>query len=386
MSHYQRQFESEISSRLQEKPSFIQVILGPRQVGKTSGILHILEKKFDPSDYSYVSCEDELHNPDWFLKHVQKTAEEQKKILVFDEIQKLENWSQLIKSVWDQKKRQKQMVHIVLLGSSSLELTLGLNESLAGRFETIPVHHWSAQESRLAYKLDFEDYLRYGGYPGSYPLRSQPTRFRKYVMDSIFENVVTRDIMSFSTIKKPALFRQTFALACQYPAQEVSYNKLLGQLQDAGNVDQIKHYLDLFSQAFLLRLIFKYGKTPLSRNSSPKILPCAPVFTTLLRQEPLSPEDKGRQFESIVGNRLCETFESVYYWRDGFFEVDFVVRDGKTLIGIEVKSKTRKSSGIEAFKKMNPKANFCYIDFENYLSFEKDPTKFLRSYATPGVW
>jgi predicted AAA+ superfamily ATPase len=260
-------------------------------------------------------------------------------------------------------------------------LTLGLQESLAGRFEVIPVHHWSACESRDAYGLNFNEFLQFGGYPGSYPLISRPLRFRKYVMDSIFENVVTRDIMSFTTIKKPALFRQTFALACQYPAQEVSYNKLLGQLQDAGNVDQIKHYLDLFSQAFLLRLIFKWAKTPLSRNSSPKLLPCAPVFTTLLRADSLTSEDLGRHFEAIVGNRLCENFDSVHYWREGHCEIDFIVQDGKNLIGVEVKSKTRKNSGIETFKKLNPKASFCYIDFENYMAFEKNPPEFIRKYA-----
>ncbi|MFN8943166.1 MAG: AAA family ATPase, partial [Pseudobdellovibrionaceae bacterium] len=168
MKHFLREFEKEVTSRLREAPSFIQVILGPRQVGKTSGILHVLEKNFSVDDYSYFSCDDDFYDGQWFLRHIQQADRDGKKILVFDEIQKLENWSRLVKSVWDNKKRQKKMIHIVLLGSSSLQLTLGLQESLAGRFEVIPVHHWSACESRDAYGLNFNEFLQFGGYPGSY--------------------------------------------------------------------------------------------------------------------------------------------------------------------------------------------------------------------------
>lgn len=196
MKHYSRDFEKILKSRLKESPQFIQCVVGPRQVGKTSGVLNVLGSNFNPNDFRYFSAE----------------------------------------------------------------------EHLAGRFEQIPVHHWSFQESQKGFKLTFEQYLSLGGYPCSYSLISDSDRFNKYIIDSIFESVVNRDIFRFATIKKPALFRQTFILATQFPAQEVSYNKLLGQLQDAGNTDQIKHYLDLLSQAYLMRLIFKWGSSSKSRS------------------------------------------------------------------------------------------------------------------------
>ena len=382
MSHYKRNFENVLKERLREKPHFIQVIQGPRQVGKTSGTQNVLQTLFSKKQYNFFSCEEGIHNHDWFLQQVQKTQNEKKKIIVFDEIQKIDRWSDLVKLAWDKQKREGALMHWILLGSSSLQLSIGLGDSLAGRFETIPVHHWNYNESKTAFGLTLDEYILFGGYPASYLLKDNPERFKNYIFNSIFETVISRDILRYVTVKKPALFRQTFINVCQFPAQELSYNKLLGQLQEAGNVDQIKHYLDLFYQAFLLRLIFKFSKTKLSRSSSPKLLPAAPTFTHLFLQRNLSPEEKGRVFECIVGNRLCENFDAVYYWRDGMREIDFVVDTGKNLIGIEVKSKQKKIAGAQIFRSKFKNGKICFVNFENYLEFEANPRNFLEKYAT----
>ncbi len=381
MKHHPRNFESVLLNRLQQKPKFIQTILGPRQVGKTSGVLHVLEKNFESKDYAYFSGEDDIFDSDWFLSQVQNASQKNKKIIVFDEIQKVTQWSELVKRSWDYQKRQKNLMHWVLLGSSSLKLSQGLNESLAGRFEVIPAHHWSFQETKAAFGLNLDQYIHQGGYPASYLLMKEPSRFKKYMLESIFEAVVNLDIFRFATVKKPALFKQTFVLASQYPAQEVSYNKLLGQLQDAGNVDQVKYYLDLFSQAFLMRQLFKYSKSPLSRVSSPKIIPCAPVFTSLFMRRSLTPEEKGRVFEAIVGARLCESFDSVYYWRVGHDEIDYVIEIGNEIYAIEVKSQIKKVPKFKAFKAKYKNAKFCLIDFENFEDFDQDPCQFLTEYS-----
>jgi len=380
-AHLVRSFENTLKLRLQEKPQFIQVVMGPRQVGKTSGVLHLMESDKFKKDFAYHACEEGMHGAEWFLHQVQNAQQAEKKIIVFDEIQKIDQWSELVKRAWDQQKRQKQLMHWILLGSSSLRLTQGLGDSLTGRFEIIPVAHWNLMESSKAYSLDLSEYLNFGGYPGSYSLRKDEKRLRQYLLDSIFETVVSQDILRFTTVKKPALFRQTFMLACHFPAQEVSYNKLLRQLQDAGNVDQIKHYLDLFSQAFLIRLIFKYAKNFSSKTSSPKLLPRAPIFTSLFLQRPLTSEEKGRVFEAIVGNRLCENFPSVFFWREGIFEVDFVIETAEGPVAVEVKSKRRKTSGLLQFQKQFSKARICIIDFENYPEFEKEPDAFIEKFS-----
>ncbi len=267
---------------------------------------------------------------------------------------------------------------MVLLASSSLDLSIGLSDSLAGRYEIIHAHHWSFYESKQAYGLSWDEFLQFGGYPGSYPLIHDSQRFKKYVYNSIFEAVVDKDILRYSRIKKTALFRQTFKLAVQYPAQEVSYNRLLGQLTEAGNVEQIKYYLELFEKAFLNRKIFKKTTSPLSKSSSPKLLPTAPIFSNLFLSEQLRLEEKGRLFESIVGSRLCENLENVFYWRKGKDEIDFVILVDDQMIGVEVKSQRKKAKNLQAFKKEFPKAVCCVIHFENYEEFEKNPIEFLK--------
>jgi hypothetical protein len=381
MKHYPRSFEKILEARLRESPRLIQAVLGPRQVGKTSGVLNVLKESWATEDYEYLSCEEEFFETGWLMQKIQKAVRDRKKILVLDEIQKIEGWSEVIKLFWDKLKREGSPLHCVLLGSSSLQLSQGLGESLTGRFEIIPVHHWAFAESQAAFGLDLNEYLLFGGYPGAYPLRADVSRFRKYLSDSIFETVVLRDILRYASVRKPALFRQTFILVSQLPAQEVSYNKLLGQLQEAGNVEQIKHYLDLFNQAFLLRLIFKWTGSMLTRTSSPKLLPAAPVFTSLFLKRDPTQEEKGRIFEAAVGNRLCESFESVHYWREGRDEMDFVVQSGRHFFGIEVKSKYRKAPGATAFRKAFKGSRICVVDMESYPEFERDPLSFLEAYS-----
>jgi hypothetical protein len=379
MDHYCRSFETHLLSRLSSSPDFINIVLGPRQVGKTSGVLNVLKTNYEPKDFAYHSSEEFMLQSDWLQASIQEALSANKKVLVFDEIQKIPNWAEFIKLGWDRSKRNGHQTHWVLLGSSSLDLALGLGESLAGRFEILPVHHWSFLESKEAFGLTWEQYLTYGGYPGSYKLIDQPDRFKRYMIQSIFESVVTKDILRHASVKKPALFRQTFQLASQYPAQEISYNKLLGQLTEAGNVEQIKHYLELFQKAFLMTLVFKKTKSPLSRSSSPKIIPLAPVFSSLFNSEPLRSEELGRVFEAVVGSRLCENFSDVYFWRSGHKEIDLVVEIKGTIYGIEVKSNRKRVSHLEAFKREFKKSKTCIINFNNYLDFEQNPKEFLVS-------
>lgn len=379
MKHYTREFEQVLKDRIQEPSRFIQLVSGPRQVGKTAGVQAVLEAVAQKKSL-YLECEEAIHSSNWFLAQVQKAEETEKKIIVFDEIQKIEGWSELVKLAWDRQKRKNNLMHWILLGSSSLKLTQGASDSLAGRFEIIPVHHWGFKESEAAFGMTLDKYLDFGGYPAAYDLVQDQTRFRRYLLDSIFESVVSRDILRFVTVKKPALFRQTYQLACLHPAQVVSYNKFLGQLQEAGNVDQVKHYLDLYSQAYLIRLVFKYGKR-LSRTSSPKLIPSAPVFTRLFLNRELTPEEKGFVFEGIVGKCLTDHFDEIYYWREGNSEVDYVVSMDGRLVGIEVKSKRRHSTGISDFRKEFAGARTVIIEMENYSRFEQDPKGFLAEFA-----
>ncbi len=211
--HVQRNFENILYQRLQEEPSFIQVIMGPRQVGKTSGVQFILQKNYQENDYSYYTAEEVIGSHEWVVDIYQKCLSQNKKILVIDEIQKIENWSESLKLIWDKnKKSEQERLHIVILGSSSLQLSIGLSDSLAGRYEVIRVHHWNYSESNQLRRMSLDDYLHCGGYPGSYSLINQASRFRQYLIDGIFEAVIAKDIFRYAQIKKPALFKQLFQL------------------------------------------------------------------------------------------------------------------------------------------------------------------------------
>lgn len=379
-----RAFESELVKRLSHDKPYIQVLLGPRQVGKTTCLLRLFNEWQGPK--TFCSTDDSLDaSQHWLVEHWQ-AAEDlgPGSLLVIDEIQKVTEWSRVIKGLWDKSLRNKRQLKVVLLGSSSLSIQTGLSESMAGRFELTVVPHWSFAESAKEFGYSLDDWLTWGGYPGADLLRNEDARWRSYLTHSIVDAVIGRDILTQRTVKNPALFRQAFAIACSYPAQEISYAKLLGQLQDSGNTDLVKSYLELYEAAFLIFSVQKYAKTARStKSSSPKLLLGCPALANLALGTDFvsSPEGRGRVFESAVGMDLVHmSGAQLFWWREGSNEVDFVVRVDKFLYAIEVKSGRRKSTkGLDAFLELEPKATPCFVTRENYPAFAANPAEFLRA-------
>lgn len=284
-------------------------------------------------------------------------------VLVLDEVQKIPGWSETVKRLWDEDTRQRRPLRVVLLGSAPLLIAQGMTESLAGRFEILHLPHWSLKEMRTAFGWSLEQFLFYGGYPGAAPLVGEPERWRRYVLDALVETTIARDVLLLTRVDKPALLRQLFELACRYSGQVLSYTKMLGQLQDAGNTTTLAHYLELLAGAGMVRGLQKYaGDAARQRGSSPKLQ----VFNTALLTAPSgltldeAREDRafwGRLVESAVGAHLINAEATgagkVSYWRDGPHEVDFVVRSGRRLTAIEVKSgwAPGRHAGTEVFAK-----------------------------------
>jgi predicted AAA+ superfamily ATPase len=371
-------FTDELHQHLLKYPQFIQVILGPRQVGKTTTILKYLEKNHRKKHHFY-SAEKLLGGGLAWLTDVWLKARKEKKLLVIDEIQKIENWAEIIKKFWDEEKRSKHPIQCVLLGSSSLDLHVGLTESLTGRFQLIQAYQWNYAESKKGYGLDFNEYLKFGGYPGSYDLRDDLQKWQSYVRHSIVETVVEKDILMSHKVKSPALFKQAFDLLISYPAQEISFTKLLGQLQDKGNTELIKYYIRLYEGAFLIKTLEKFSTNKIKkRTSAPKIIPLCPAFSFIGELEEYNSETRGHVFEAVVGCTLNRLGFELYYWRDGNHEVDYVLKFGKKIWAIEVKSgRKRKMGGLDQFLKNFPKSIPILITPENYIEFENDPQGFL---------
>lgn len=364
---FQRPQGAVLAGRLAEPRRFIQVVAGPRQVGKST-LVQQVSRELAPTVRYASADEPTLRGSDWIAQQweVARVAARDGgavgAVLALDEIQKIPGWSETVKRLWDEDTRQRCPLKVVLLGSAPLLIAHGMSESLAGRFELLHLPHWSFAEMRDAFGFALDEYLYFGGYPGAAALIHEPDRWRRYIADSLIETSVSRDVLLLTRVDKPALLRRLFELACRYSGQILSYTRMLGQLQEAGNTTTLAHYLDLLQGAGLVCGLQKYaGDAARSRGSSPKLQ----VFNTALMttvtglsfdEARADREFMGRLTESAVGAHLINAAAArdceVFYWRERSREVDFVVTAGRRVVAVEVKSGRSREmpAGLAAFR------------------------------------
>ena len=381
------QFEV-LKSRLLEPRNKIQTISGPRQVGKSTMIKQLLQEIGIP--YLSVSADDVPNTNSFWISEMwatararMKTANVSEYLLVIDEVHKVNNWSEAVKKEWDDDTRHDVNMKVVILGSSRLLLKDGLTESLAGRYELIRMPHWSYGEMHDAFGVDLDHYIYFGGYPGGAKFIDDERRWKRYIKDSIIAPAIERDILTTKTIYKPALMRQLFDLGCMYSGQELSLNKMLGQLQDPGNVTTLANYLNTMDEARLLCGLQKYANDEARKyNSVPKLMAYNTALLTAQTSTSFfkaftTPNMWGRWVESAIGayllNQADEYDYKLYYWRDSDDEVDFVVEYDGQLIAIEVKSGRRGANdGLRIFvERFHPQQSFVVgtsgIPVEDFL-------------------
>ena len=371
MNYIRKQYHT-LKARIQEPRRFMQVLAGPRQVGKSTLVGQVLQKV--PIPYS-VEVADAIDpkDRDW-IRRVWEGARttmtlrgEAERLLVIDEIQKIDNWSEVVKREWDEDTRKHVNLKVVLLGSSRLLLKRGLTESLAGRFELIRLGHWSYQEMHDAFGVTLDEYIYFGGYPGAAHMIGDEKRWRKYIKDSLVAPVIEKDVLMTSNIYKPALMKQLFELGCGYSAEILSLTKLMGQLQDAGNVTTLASYLEILDQCALLTGLQKYANDDArKRGSIPKYQVYNNALLTAYKGRSFLTDRTdttlwGRWVESTIGVHLLGMAEEadyqVYYWReparnkaDKDKEVDFIIVNDGEVTAIEVKSGRRgMNSGLPVF-------------------------------------
>ena len=361
-----------IKSRLEEPRRFIQVLMGPRQVGKSTVVKQVLQDY--EGDYLFHSADNvPATNSAWIsdcwsaARRLMAAKDLKTMLLVIDEIQKISNWSEVVKKEWDDDSFHDLEIKVLLLGSSRVLLEKGLSESLAGRFEEIRMTHWSYPEMKECFGFTLEQYLFFGSYPGAAPLIKDEDRYQQYIQSSIIDATINKDILMDTPISKPALLRQTFELGAAYSGQILSLNKMLGSLQDAGNTTTLAGYVNLLNESGLLCGLQKFSMDAARRKASiPKFQVYNNALKTVLcpftfEQALLDRKAWGHIFESgigayIVSQGFAHRFE-VYYWRERNDEVDFVLKKKGTIVALEVKSNAVKSNaGLQKFKAMfNPK-------------------------------
>lgn len=367
---FQREASRTLQRRLQEPRRFIQIVTGPRQTGKTTAIKQAVTQGELP--YRFVSADNRpVADAAWVemeWRQARELARQQgSAVIILDEVQKVRNWAEVVKRLWDEDSWNDVPLKLVLSGSSSLLIQKGSSESLAGRYELLRSTHWSLPEMEEAFGYTLDDFLFYGGYPGAAALRDNEERWLDYLRDSIIQATLSKDILQLEDVRKPALLQALFLLGAQYSGQEMSYRKLLGQLDDKGNTETIAHYLGLLAGAGMMTGLRKYDAKPLNRrSSSPRLM----LYDTALLSatwegDPISlrhdPAVRGHVVETAVGARLIalsmESDLEVFWWRDGSLEVDFVVTARGKLFAIEVKGgQVRSTRGLEEFCRRYPDA------------------------------
>ena len=388
---FRRPQAAELTRRLAEPRRFLQVIAGARQVGKTTLVQQVTSEAGVPVHYASAD-EPSLRGPDWIAQQWETArvrAAGSGAILVLDEVQKAANWPESVKRLWDEDTRARRGIKVVLLGSAPLLVQKGLTESLAGRFEVLRLPHWSFSEMKTAFGFSLDQFVYFGAYPGAASLIEDPERWRRYILDSLVETTVSRDVLLLTRVDKPVLLRHLFELGCRYSGQVLSYTKMLGQLHDAGNTTTLAHYLSLLGGAGLLMGIPKYSGTAVrQKGSSPKLQ----VMNTALMSASSdhSFEDArrdgqlwGRLVESAVGAHLANAAATgtcdLFYWRQGSREVDFVVRVKSSIAAVEVKSGRQREEiyGLGAFGRQHRAARSLLvgeggIGVEEFLSRSAD--------------
>jgi uncharacterized protein len=396
---FRRQLVEEVLQGLFRTKKLLHIITGPRQVGKTTAALQIAEE-WEGAVINASADQPLPPGPEWIRAQwdrASREATQRKKsgdpdvLLILDEVQKVFGWSEVVKELWDTEYRLNQGIQVMLLGSSALLIQKGLTESLSGRFFLYRCSHWGFEEMAKAFSWDLDTWLFFGGYPGAASFINEEEIWRQYVMDSLIETVLSKDVLQLQTVNKPALLRHLFLLAAVHPAQILSYNKMLGQLQNAGNTTTLANYLRLLESAYLISGLELYKQNrKTKRGSSPKLIIRNNALINALTGDSFekSRDDYawwGRLIENAVGSHLLTHFQdlptSIYYWRERDREVDYVIKTPQKTLALEVKSgRSDNPKGLSAFCRSFPNASPVIIgpqgiDFGEF--FRNDPKDLL---------
>jgi hypothetical protein len=341
----------ELRRRVTEPPpARVQVLTGPRQVGKTTLMLQLAKEWGDRAIYVAADAP-EAALPGWWeaqWERATRLARAETALLLIDEIHYLPSWSRLLKAETDRMRRQHLALHVVVSGSTALRVGKGVRETMAGRFERLVLSHWSARDLAQGFHLSKEEavdcVVRLGGFPGGMSLRRDPRRWRAYIVDSIIEPAIGRDLLVLEAIRRPALLRQVFAICVGHAAEIVSLQKMAGLLAERGALATIAHYLQLLQEAYLVAPLAKFsGRELRQRASPPKLVALNNAFLTATALGDAAavasdPGQRGRLIENACIAFAINSGQTAHYWRAEPVEVDAVLDGAWGRWAVEIKT------------------------------------------------
>jgi predicted AAA+ superfamily ATPase len=332
-------------------PGRIQLLSGPRQVGKTTLLLEIAERERGAAIYAAADGPEAALPGFWerlWGEAESRASAVKRAVLLLDEIHLMPQWAARLKGEWDRARRRKVPIHVIATGSSALRLSSGSRESLAGRFERTVLTHWSASSLSDIFGVPRSEVsdlvVRRGTYPGAFQYSEDVGRWTAYVRDSILEPAIGRDILAIEAVRKPALLRQVFGVCASSPAQIVSLQKLQGQLQDSGALETIAHYLQLLEEAFLVVPLTKHStRAARQRAAPPKLVTLNNALLAVVepRGIPDASRDSARYGAWVENACIAYAWNSgqrVSYWREEPHEVDAVLEGSWGAFAVEVKT------------------------------------------------
>ena len=352
-------------------PGRIQLLAGPRQVGKTTLLLDVAERHGRAAIYAAADGPEAALPGFWerlWVRAEEIVSSQGRALVLLDEAHLLHDWAGHLKGEWDRLRRKKLPVHVVATGSSALKLAHGSRESLAGRFERITLTHWSASSLAEVFRVPPDEacelLVKIGSYPGAFEYRQDVARWSAYVRDAVLEPAVGRDILALAAVRKPALLRQVFGVAASAPTQIMSLQKIQGQLQDPGALETIAHYLALLEEAFLVAALTKHATRPArQRSAPPKLVLLNNALLAVMDPRGIADRTTDPERWGVWVENACLAFawnagQRVSYWREDPLEVDGVLEGSWGSWAIEVK--TRKISmadlnGLGEFVRRHPK-------------------------------
>lgn len=358
----------EIRRRLAEPaPALMQVLTGPRQVGKTTLLLEAADAWGEQAIYLAADAPD-ASLPDWWARNWQRAialAQRGPALLLVDEVHALPDWSRLLKTSFDEAKRLRLPLHFLLTGSSSLQVVGGARESMAGRFERLHLRQWTARDLVAGFGMSPEaaalHQVRHGAFPASVRLVREPERWRAYIRDAVIDPAIGMDILMLRPVRRPALLRQVLAVCLGHPAEVIALQKIVGSLTDAGGVATVAEYLALLEDAYLAAGLPKYAAAEVRRRATPPKLVTLSNALLGVGQDPPTPDGDPRRWGRWLENACLATAlnsgHTVSYWRDRDLEVDMVVESPAGRWAVEVKGgdfTPRDLTALLTFTQRNP--------------------------------